>query len=98
MKKPVPDPPAPDLTRMITCCVPFGAPDFHGHRMFSVREGICAEDALVQACQLLASVQATAHDVAQHLTANDQALALGMAQHVEMAKALVDAVLAGTHS
>ena len=63
--------------------------------MFIAREGICAEDALVHVSQILNSVQAFAHDSAEYLTANDQAMVLGIAQQAEMAKALVDAVLAG---
>lgn len=96
MKKP--DPPPIDLTRQITCATPFGSPDLHGNHMFTVCEGIRAEDALRQACQILNSARASAYDVAQHLTKNDQALALGIAQQVDMAKALVDAVLAGVRT
>lgn len=95
MKKPVPDPPTLDLTRVVTCRIPFGPIDFHGNPMFIAREGICAEDALVHVSQILNSVQAFAHDSAEYLTANDQAMVLGIAQQAEMAKALVDAVLAG---
>ncbi|MCU1730659.1 MULTISPECIES: DUF6124 family protein [unclassified Pseudomonas] len=95
MKKPVPDPPTLELTRVLTCPVPFGPTDFHGNPMFIAREGICAEDALVHVSQILNSVQAFAHDSAEYLCLNDQAMALGIAQQAEMAKALVDAVLAG---
>ena len=95
MKKPVPDPPTLELTRVLTCPVPFGPTDFHGNPMFIAREGICAEDALVHVSQILNSVQAFAHDSAEYLCLNDQAMALGIAQQAEMAKALVDAVLEG---
>lgn len=95
MKKPVPDPPSHDLTRIITRGIPFGAPHARGKHMFSVSEGICAEEALLHTCQLLGSIRASAYDLAQHLTVNDQALALGIAEQLEMAKALVDAVLGG---
>ncbi len=95
MKKPVPDPPLFDFSRFSTTGTPFGPHDFHGSCMFNVNEGICAEDALVHACLLLSCLRASACDAAQHLTANDHALVIGIAQQAEMAKALVDSVLAG---
>lgn len=95
MKKPVPDPPPFDFSRFSTSGTSFGPHDFHGNCMFMVREGICTEDALVHACLLLSCLRASACDAAQHLTANDHALVIGLAQQAEMAKALVDSVLAG---
>ncbi len=80
MKKPVPDPPTLDLTRVVTCRIPFGPIDFHGNPLFIAREGICAEDALVHVSLILNSVQAFAHDSAEYLTANDRAMAQGIAQ------------------
>ncbi len=97
MKKPVPDPPAFDLSQATTSHTSFGIPDFNGNPLFSIREGICAEDALVHTCLLLNCVRASAYDAAQHLSANDQSLILGIAQHAEMARALVDAVLEGVN-
>lgn len=62
MKKPVPDPPAFDLSQATTSHTSFGIPDFNGNPLFSIREGICAEDALVHTCLLLNCVRASAYD------------------------------------
>ncbi len=98
MKKPVPDPPAFDLANTVTAAKPFGAMDVNIKQMFSVREGICSEDALMHASVLLSFVEATASDAADHLSLNDKALVLSIAQHAEMARALVNAVLEGAGS
>ncbi|OLS63139.1 DUF6124 family protein [Pseudomonas putida] len=95
MKKPVPDPPPFDFSRFKTRGISFGPHDFNGKCMFNVSEELCAEDALVHACLLLNCLRASACDAASHLTANDHALVIGIAQQAEMAKALVDSVLAG---
>lgn len=95
MKKPVPDPPPFDCSRFKTRAISFGPHDFNGKCMFKVSEELCAEDALVHACLLLNCLRASACDAASHLTANDHALVIGIAQQAEMAKALVDSVLAG---
>jgi hypothetical protein len=90
MKKIVPDPPSLDLSSTTTANTPFGT-----HRMFTVRAGIPAEEALIQACELLQSAEATVRDAVDHLTLNDRALVSGAGQHIEAARALVDAVLDG---
>ncbi len=48
MKKLVPDPPSLDLSNATTADTPFGT-----NRMFAVRAGIPAEEALLHACHLL---------------------------------------------
>ncbi|NES10159.1 hypothetical protein G3O07_11065 [Pseudomonas laurentiana] len=49
----------------------------------------------MHASVLLSVVEATASDAADHLSLNDKALVLSIAQHAEMARALVNAVLEG---
>lgn len=90
MKKIVPDPPCLDLTNATTANTPFGT-----NRMFSVRQGIPAEEALLHACQLLRYAEATVSDAVDHLTLNDRSLVCGAGQHIETARALIDAVLDG---
>jgi len=90
MKKLVPDPPNVDLSSATTANTPFGA-----NRMFNVRQGIPAEEALLHACQLLRCAEATISDAVDHLTLNDRSVASGAGQHIETARALIDAVLDG---
>lgn len=88
MKKLVPDP--PDLSTASTANTPFGT-----NGMFNVREGIPAEEALLHACQLLRCAEATVSDALDHLSLNDRVIVSGAGQHVEAARALIDAVLDG---
>ena len=90
MKKLVPDPPSLDLSNATTADTPFGT-----HRMFAVRAGIPAEEALLHACHLLQCAEATVSDAVDHLTLNDRSLVCGAGQHIETARALIDAVLDG---
>ncbi|QPG61851.1 DUF3077 domain-containing protein [Pseudomonas sp. BIGb0427] len=90
MKKPVPDPPSLDLSTATTASTPFG-----NNHMFTVRAGIPAEEALLHACQLLECAEATVSDALGHLTLNDHSLVYGAGQHIETARALIDAVLDG---
>ena len=57
MKKLVPDPPSLGLSNATTANTPFGT-----NRMFNVREGIPAEEALLHAGQLLRCAEATVSD------------------------------------
>ncbi|MNJ58212.1 DUF3077 domain-containing protein [Pseudomonas sp. B21-012] len=90
MKKIVPDPPSLDLTETTTASTSFGT-----NRMFSVREGIPAEEALLHAGQLLRCAEATVSDALDHLTLNDRSIVAGAGQHIETARALIDAVIDG---
>jgi len=90
MKKLVPDPPSLDLSSATTASTPFGT-----NHMFTVRAGICAEEALLHACQLLRYAEATVSDAVDHLTLNDRSLVSSAGQHIETARALIDAVLDG---
>ncbi|WP_442108803.1 DUF6124 family protein [Pseudomonas sp. NUPR-001] len=90
MKKIVPDPPSLDLAKASTADTPFGT-----NLMFNIRAGIPAEEALLHACQLLRCAEATVCDALDHLTLNDRSLVSGAGQHIETARALVDAVLDG---
>ncbi|PJY94353.1 DUF6124 family protein [Pseudomonas donghuensis] len=90
MKKLVPDPPILGLSNATTANTPFGT-----NRMFNVREGIPAEEALLHAGQLLRCAEATVSDALDHLTLNDRAIVAGAGQHIEIVRALIDAVLDG---
>lgn len=95
MIKIVPDP--PNLSRSITTTAhkTFGSLDSDSRQLFSVREGIHAEDALMHVGMLLGCVEATAWDAVEHLHLNDKGVLLGIIQNTEMARALVDALLDG---
>ncbi|MCY1410696.1 hypothetical protein D9M71_260670 [compost metagenome] len=60
-----------------------------------MRAGIPAEDAVLHVGMLLGSIEAMAWDVVEHLQFNDKGVVLGIIQNVEMARALVDALLDG---
>jgi hypothetical protein len=90
MKKLVPDPPSIDLSNTTTANTLFGT-----NRMFAVCAGIPAEEALLHACHLLQCAEATVSDAIEHLTLNDRSLVCGAGQHIETARALIDAVLDG---
>lgn len=90
MKKLVPDPPPFALSNATTANTPFGT-----NHMLTVRAGIPAEEALLHACHLLQCADATICDAVDHLTLNDRSLVCGAGQHIETARALIDAVLDG---
>ncbi|WP_191833419.1 hypothetical protein [Pseudomonas fluorescens] len=46
-------------------------------------------------CHLLQCAEATVCDAVDHLTLNDRSLVYGAGQHIETARALIDAVLDG---
>jgi hypothetical protein len=94
MMKIVPDPPQV-LSLTSTAQKPFGTLDSENQPLFCVREGIRAEDALLHVGMLLGCIEATAWDAVEHLHLNDKGVVMGIIQNVEMARALVDALLDG---
>ncbi|MCY1392840.1 hypothetical protein D3C76_1011150 [compost metagenome] len=91
MLKITPDPPRAAITH--TKQKAFGPLDHNNRHLFTVREGIAIEDALVNVVMLLDCAEATGWDAAEHLDLNDKALAFAMIRSVESARALVMALL-----
>ncbi|UVJ43214.1 DUF3077 domain-containing protein [Pseudomonas sp. LS1212] len=92
MLKITPDPPP---SRIITHTAEkaFGPLDSNNRPLFTVREGIPVEDALVQVAMLLDCADAIGWAAAEHLELNDKALALTIIQNVGSARALIEALL-----
>ena len=95
MIKIVPDPPTYIPSIETTAQKAFGTLDSNGQPLFCVREGIPAADALMHVGVLLSCVEATAWDAVEHLQLNDKGMVLSIIQNVEMARAVVDALLEG---
>ncbi|WP_166361174.1 DUF6124 family protein [Pseudomonas akapageensis] len=96
MMKIVPDPPAlPPGTILKTAETAFGCCDAVHDPMFTVRGGIGAEDALVHISLFLQSVYATANAACNQASMEERGLHWATMHSVEIAKALVDALLDG---
>ncbi|WP_166357750.1 DUF6124 family protein [Pseudomonas akapageensis] len=90
MIKPSPNPPQNPVTRALT----FGhCPG--SNLLFSIRENIPLEEALVHACDHLGSATATAVEVANNCPPELQSLARSVMHQLDVAKALVEASIAG---
>lgn len=96
MMKIVPDPPAfPPGTIRKTVETAFGCCDAAHDPLFTVRGGIGAEDALVHISLFLQSAYATANAACNQVTKEERGLLWATLHSVEIAKALVDALLDG---
>jgi hypothetical protein len=95
MKKLVPDPPAFNLVQ--TAETHFGACDGHAP-LFAVRAGISAEDALVHAALYLKCASVTAPQALDYTGEPGLGFAWSTLHSMQMAKALIDAVLDGIES
>lgn len=79
-----------DLSTLSTATTPFGE-----NKMFTIREGISAEEALLYAGHLLTSACATVSAASDTLQPHDRAVVIGAGQCIESARALIDAVIDG---
>ncbi|MFJ2547709.1 DUF6124 family protein [Pseudomonas sp. NPDC087612] len=95
MKKPVPDPPSLHLVETLETSVK-SCPDHPP--LFNVRAGICAEDALVHAVLYLKCASATISQVVKHTDNEGRAFVWSSQHSVEMASALMDALLDGVEA
>lgn len=92
----VPDPPAfPPGTIRKTAETAFGCCDAGHAPLFAVRGGISAEDALVHISLYLQSAYATANAACNQSSMEERGLHWATLHSVEIAKALVDALLDG---
>ncbi|MFQ6573572.1 DUF3077 domain-containing protein [Pseudomonas sp. UM16] len=97
MTKIVPDPPQSLLGK--TATTTFGCCDAGHPPLFTVRDGIEAEDALVHVSLLLQGIYDTAQQACEHIPGLPKKGLLWSTLHsAEMAKGLVDAVLDGIDS
>ncbi|MCY1412810.1 hypothetical protein D3C76_684110 [compost metagenome] len=97
MIKIVPDPPhsLPPGTVHKTAETAFGSCDAGHGPLFAIRAGINAEDALVHASLMLRCASETAHAACNPSSTLEQGLLWSTLHSVEVAKALVDALLDG---
>ncbi|MCP6692529.1 DUF6124 family protein [Pseudomonas donghuensis] len=95
MKKLVPDPPSLHLVETIETSVN-SCPDHPP--LFNVRAGVCAEDALVHALLYLKCASATISQAVQHTSEAGRAFVWSSQHSVEMASALMDALLDGVEA
>ncbi|MGX1124993.1 DUF3077 domain-containing protein [Pseudomonas sp. HLS-6 TE3448] len=91
MKKIVPDP--PDFHLLQTTETPFGLCDVGHPPLFAVRAGINPEDALVHAGLYLKCASLTGPLMVEQASESGRGFAQSTLHSVEMAKALVDALL-----
>jgi hypothetical protein len=100
MIKIVPDPPYsfPPGTIHQTVETAFGSCDAGHGPLFAVRGGINAEDALVHAALMLQSACATASEACNQAGNPEKGLLWSTLHCVEVAKALVDALLDGAQT
>ncbi|QHF28842.1 DUF6124 family protein [Pseudomonas sp. R32] len=92
MKKLVPDPPSLHLAETVE--TPVNSCPEHPP-LFSVCAGVSAEDALVHALLYLKSASATIGQAVQHCSEEGRGFVWSAQQSVELARALVDALLDG---
>ncbi|MCY1389858.1 hypothetical protein D3C76_206130 [compost metagenome] len=96
MMKIVPDPPAfPPGTIRRTAETAFGCCDAAHEPLLAIRGGVSAEDALVHASLYLQAAYATANAACNHSMMDERGLHWATLHSVEIAKALVDALLDG---
>lgn len=100
MIKIVPDPPSslPPGTIHKTVETAFGSCDAGHAPLFAVRGGINAEDALVHASLMLKCACATANEACNQSNAVEKGLLWSTLHSLEVAKALVDALLDGAEA
>ncbi len=87
-----PYPPAPDDT-FFTAHTEVGNPTYDELHLFTVREGLNIDNALMHASELLACTSTTAYENADNFTGPQRSQAMTLYHLVNMAKALVDASL-----
>lgn len=78
----------------VTQSVPFGV-IVGSQSLFSVQAGISVEDALILASEYLSCATATANESADNTPAEFRPLARSVVHQIEVAKALVEASMAG---
>ncbi|MDD2056816.1 DUF3077 domain-containing protein [Pseudomonas sp. GD03860] len=92
MKKLVPDPPTLQLTQTTETSVN-SCPEHPP--LFNVRAGVSAEDALVHALLYLKCASTTVGQAVQHTSEAGRGFVWSTQHSVEMARALIDALLDG---
>ena len=112
MKKLVPDPPHqqrrdPDLDRANAHLLqslkntrprPFGLRDAQGHALFAVQPGVNAEDALMHVALLLKCAEEMSDEITERASGIERGLIWSMVHSVEMARAVVEALLDGART
>lgn len=78
----------------VTQSTPFGV-DFGNQSLFNVQSGIRVDDALTLVSEYLNCAAATAYEAADNASTEFRPLARSVVHHIEAAKALVEASIAG---
>ncbi len=78
----------------VTQSTPFGV-DFGNQSLFNVQSGIRVDDALTLVSEYLNCAAATAYEAADNTSAEFRPLARSVVHQIELAKALVEASIAG---
>ncbi|SDY80880.1 DUF6124 family protein [Pseudomonas sp. NFIX28] len=76
---------------------PFGLRDGQGHPLFAVQPGVNAEDALMHVSLLLKCAEEVSDEITERASGIERGLIWSMVHSVEMARAVVDALLDSTH-
>ena len=89
--------PEKDLLKTLkaTGIATFGCHDGWQHPLFTVREGVDATDALAHVSLLLHCAEQTADEISEQGSGVERGLIGAMVQMVEMARAVVDALVDG---
>ncbi|WEK11506.1 MAG: DUF3077 domain-containing protein [Candidatus Pseudomonas colombiensis] len=72
---------------------PFGLRDAHGQALYTVQPGISAEDALAHVSLLLKCAEEVSDEITEQASGIERGLIWSMVHSVEMARAVVDALL-----
>ncbi|NBF10664.1 DUF6124 family protein [Pseudomonas sp. Fl4BN1] len=72
---------------------PFGLRDGQGHPLFAVQPGVNAEDALMHVSLLLKCAEEVSDEITERASGIERGLIWSMVHSVEMARAVVDALL-----
>ena len=74
---------------------PFGLRDAQGHPLFAVQPQVNAEDALMHVSLLLKCAEEVSDEITERASGIERGLIWSMVHSVEMARAVVDALLDG---
>jgi len=83
-------------TLAFTCSKPVTPEALHKPTLFAIQPGINAQDALIYVSNLLETAELNGDEISLHTNPVERALFWGMLHSVEVARAVVDALLEGS--
>jgi len=84
-------------TLAFTCSKPVIPEAPHKPTLFAIQPGVNAQDALIYVSNLLETAELNGDEISLHINPVERALFWGMLHSVEVARAVVDALLEGTY-